>query len=295
MLYRMVRPVQRKGSRNRQFHQRIPTELRSKAAGLRLDIPLGESTISLRLSANTETVRLSLRTADPDEVKQRQAGVAAYLTSVWTALRKDGPVSLNHRQATALAGELFRAWTKDGATQSLAIEQAPEGGWRHVQNETDADREAEWSAVNAYWEAMGATGRSEDGFAFVTPSPSAQAVRFSLRTSDPTETKTRQAIAAAFLEGVWAALRNDVPTKLSHKQATALAGQLYRVWADSESNARSIAMQHTPGVGWVRVDETSDEQEEHWETPQDVCAQTVRELLSTCRIWVVTLIGWKTL
>jgi integrase len=104
-----------------------------------------------------------------------------------------------------------------------------------------------------------------DGFVFVTPSAGAQAVRFSLRTSDPTETKTRQAVAAAFLEGVWSALRNDVPTKLSHKQATALAGQLYRVWADSETSARSLAMQHTPGAGWARVDETPAEQEAHWE------------------------------
>jgi hypothetical protein len=35
--------------------------------------------------------------------------------------------------------------------------------------------------------------------------------------------------------------------------------------------------------------------EAHRQTPQDVCAQTLRELLSTCRIWVVTLIRWKTL
>lgn len=104
-----------------------------------------------------------------------------------------------------------------------------------------------------------------DGFVFVTPSAIAQAVRFSLRSSDPTEIKTRQAVAAAFLEGVWAALRNDVPTKLSHKQATALAGELYRVWADSEGRARSIAIEHVPGVGWKRVDETQDELEAYWE------------------------------
>jgi hypothetical protein len=80
-----------------------------------------------------------------------------------------------------------------------------------------------------------------DGFVFVTPSASAQAVRFSLRSSDPTEIKTRRAVAVAFLEGVWGALRDDAPTKLSHKQATALAGELYRVWADSEGRARSTA------------------------------------------------------
>jgi hypothetical protein len=44
----------------------------------------------------------------------------------------------------------------------MAIEQTPEGGWRHVQNESDEDREAEWSAVNTYWETMGSTGNSGD-------------------------------------------------------------------------------------------------------------------------------------
>jgi hypothetical protein len=78
MLYRMVRPLLRKGSRNRQFHQRIPTDVRSRIAGLRLDIPLGDSTVSRTLSADTETVRLSLQTDDPNEVKRRQAGVATY-------------------------------------------------------------------------------------------------------------------------------------------------------------------------------------------------------------------------
>lgn len=36
-----------------------------------------------------------------------------------------------------------------------------------------------------------------DGFVFVTPTEGAQAVRFSLRTTEPSEVKTRQALAAA--------------------------------------------------------------------------------------------------
>jgi hypothetical protein len=64
---------------------------------------------------------------------------------------------------------------------------------------------------------------------------------------------------------VWGALRNDAPTKLSHKQATALASEFYRVWADSEGRSRSTAMEHVPGVGWKRVDEIQDELEAHWE------------------------------
>lgn len=103
-----------------------------------------------------------------------------------------------------------------------------------------------------------------DSFVFVTPSESAQAVRFSLRTSDPSEAKRRHAAAAAFLESVWDAYRTDAPIRLTHRQATALAGELYRVWSDSESRARSVAMVHTPGVGWAAEIESQDEQEAHW-------------------------------
>lgn len=103
-----------------------------------------------------------------------------------------------------------------------------------------------------------------DGFVFVTPSESAQAIRFSLRTTDPSEIKTRQAAAAAFLESVWKSLRSHAPVHLTHRQTTALAGELYRVWADSESRARSVAMVHTPGVGWAPDTESHDEQEAHW-------------------------------
>lgn len=103
-----------------------------------------------------------------------------------------------------------------------------------------------------------------DGFVFVTPGESAQAIRFSLRTTDPSEIKTRQAAAAAFLESVWKSLRSDAPAHLTHRQATALAGELYRVWADSESRARSVAMVHTPGVGWAPDTESHQEQEAHW-------------------------------
>ncbi len=103
-----------------------------------------------------------------------------------------------------------------------------------------------------------------DSFVLVTPSASAQAVRFSLRTADPSEIKKRQAIAAAYLETIWEALRDDAPVHLTHKQATALAGELYRVWVDSESRARSVAMVHTPGVGWAPDTESQHEQEAYW-------------------------------
>ncbi|UPK20349.1 tyrosine-type recombinase/integrase [Bradyrhizobium sp. 131] len=103
-----------------------------------------------------------------------------------------------------------------------------------------------------------------DSFVFVTPTEGTQAVRFSLRTAEPSEAKRRHALAAASLATVWEALRNDSPVRLTHRQATALAGELYRVWADSESLARSVAMVHTPGEGWAPDTESQDEQEAHW-------------------------------
>ncbi|WP_247389256.1 MULTISPECIES: tyrosine-type recombinase/integrase [unclassified Bradyrhizobium] len=108
------------------------------------------------------------------------------------------------------------------------------------------------------------------GFVFVRPSESAQAIRFSLRTAEPSEAKARHGVAAAHLEGVWQALRNDAPVHLSHRQTTALAGELYRVWADSESRARSVAMVHTPGVGWEPDTESHEEQEAQWAAVVDM-------------------------
>src|SRR4051794_26931255 len=106
MLYRLVRPMRRKGSSKQQFKQRIPADVQARAVGLKLDIPVGAETIPLTITANAEAVRLSLRASNPSDVKSRQAQVAAYLEGVWEALRKQQPLPLTHRQTVALAGEL---------------------------------------------------------------------------------------------------------------------------------------------------------------------------------------------
>ena len=111
MLFRLVRPVRRKGSRVPYFVQRIPADLKQQIGGVRLAIPLGDSFHHVTLRAGSDAVRFSLRTTDPAEAKVRQAAVAAHLEKGWQALRERSPVSLTHRQATALAGELYRAWT----------------------------------------------------------------------------------------------------------------------------------------------------------------------------------------
>ena len=107
MLFRLVRPVKRTGSRYRQFVRRIPSEVRSKATGLKLSIPVGWQTQSVVISARAQSVRLSLRTDDSAEVKARLAAVDAYLENVWRALREDAPVSLPIGRQPLLQGSFI--------------------------------------------------------------------------------------------------------------------------------------------------------------------------------------------
>lgn len=110
MLFRLVRPVKRSGSTKRQFLQRIPKDVQARAAGLALSIPMGSDTHLLTISPRAEAIRFSLGTGDPSEAKTRNAEAGAYLERVWQALRQDAPIPLNHREATALSGRLYRAW-----------------------------------------------------------------------------------------------------------------------------------------------------------------------------------------
>jgi integrase len=70
------------------------------------------------------------------------------------------------------------------------------------------------------------------------------AVRFSLRTSDPAKAKVRQAQAAAQLETAWQGFRRG-PVFLTNRDAHALAGSLYRAWANGRRES-DIAATHDP-------------------------------------------------
>ena len=132
MLFRLVRPVNRFGSSMNQFVQRIPADVRARAAGLRLAIPLGDFTQICAITATAQSVRFSLRTRDPVETKLRQAAAITYLENVWQSLRATKPTVLSHKQATALAGDLYRAWA-DGEEreQTKGITWTPNGWVAH--------------------------------------------------------------------------------------------------------------------------------------------------------------------
>jgi hypothetical protein len=122
MLFRLVRPVKRQNSTMSQFVQRIPKDVRGRALGRSLSIPIGADTVQLTISPQAEAVRFSLRTREPSETKRRQAEAAAYLETVWQALREDSPIPLTHRQATALAGRLYRAWASgEGRERTTSV------------------------------------------------------------------------------------------------------------------------------------------------------------------------------
>jgi integrase len=109
MRLRLVRAMEEQGRQNR-FIQRIPADVRERAIGMTLRVPLAGEIVPFKVGATTQSIRLSLRTRDPGETKTRQAEVAAYVERVWQSLRADVS-SLTKKQAVALAGEVYKRFT----------------------------------------------------------------------------------------------------------------------------------------------------------------------------------------
>jgi hypothetical protein len=73
MLFRLVRPVLRKGSRVPDFVQRIPADVRAVIRNpLRLAVPVGGGFHRIIVRPGANDIRFSLRTTDPTEGKMRQ-------------------------------------------------------------------------------------------------------------------------------------------------------------------------------------------------------------------------------
>ena len=107
--------MKRPGSSKAQFVQRIPRDVRTRAVGLRLRIPIGTGFVEKTISPTAQDVRFSLQTSDPLEVKARQAAAATHLAIVWENLRAAGatePTRLLQVQIAALAGELHAAYMR---------------------------------------------------------------------------------------------------------------------------------------------------------------------------------------
>ncbi len=147
MLFRLVRPMRRRGSSNQQFVQRIPADVRHRAVGRKLAVPVGSETAFITITAKTDAIRFSLRTSEPSEAKIRQATAAGYLEAAWRALRTEcEPVRLSHKQAVSLSGELYNAWSAERAGErTIAVQFMPDGS-SEVDREPHLASEA-WEAV----------------------------------------------------------------------------------------------------------------------------------------------------
>ena len=126
MLFRLVRPVLRPGSRNRYFNRRIPADVSRRAVGLKFSLRVGDELRVVTITPSTRTVRLSLGTGDPAEVKARLASVDAQLEKIWQGLRNAETVTLTQRQAVALSARLYHGWANgEGRERTTAVEFLP--------------------------------------------------------------------------------------------------------------------------------------------------------------------------
>lgn len=102
--------VKRRESSNIQFVKRIPADVLEDAIGKTIALPLGPERVWVTITPRTTAVRLSLRTASAMEAKARCRDIEAHLHLFWQSLRRTKPTRLTHRQATALAGDLYQHW-----------------------------------------------------------------------------------------------------------------------------------------------------------------------------------------
>ncbi len=162
MLFRVVRPMKRDGSRIPIFVQRIPADIMSRAVGTCLAISLGDGFTFVTVSARAQSIRFSLRTADPARLKAVRQSPPRILKASGRHSAKTLPPSCR----TVRPPRLLETSTASGRTAriapgSIAIEQKPGGGWQRV-SETQAEQEAHWAAIEAMWEQVGASGDPAD-------------------------------------------------------------------------------------------------------------------------------------
>ncbi|WDR00866.1 integrase [Devosia sp. J2-20] len=86
------------------FKQRVPARLRTAAKGKSVTITVDEAPSVVKLG---EYLKVSLRTKDAAEAKRRGNDAQSQFDLVWQSL-SDAPSRLTHRQAVALAGEVYR-------------------------------------------------------------------------------------------------------------------------------------------------------------------------------------------
>eukprot|EP00873_Tetraselmis_striata_P032002 jgi/Tetstr1/452266/TSEL_039302.t1 len=147
MLLRLVTPVKRSGSSNIQLKKRIPLDVLPLVRGQQLAIPIGGEWASVTITDSMNTIRLSLRTADPSVAKVRQAEALAHLERVFESYRSDGPVELSQRNAVALSRGIYEGWAEGEARETTVALEHTEDGWKLAEGDTTADEGEGFAAV----------------------------------------------------------------------------------------------------------------------------------------------------
>lgn len=86
----------------------VPKDVAQAAKGKKLLLPVGDALCPVTVGA---VVKVSLQTKSASEAKQRHTAALAVVHQFWEALRA-GPKPLSHKQALALAGEVYRVWVE---------------------------------------------------------------------------------------------------------------------------------------------------------------------------------------
>ena len=89
------------------LRQRTPRELLSRVRGTSVSLPIGDSVASVRVG---DIVQASLRTKEASEARNRHSVADGALKRFWEAQRH-GPITLTHRQITALSGLAYASLT----------------------------------------------------------------------------------------------------------------------------------------------------------------------------------------
>jgi hypothetical protein len=101
----MARPWKDPKSGVWHLRQRVPQDL-LRLKGQNLTLPIGDIFSTVKIG---EVVQVSLRTKDQREAKERHAVADAALRRFWENQRSNTPTRLDHKQAVALAGTLYKA------------------------------------------------------------------------------------------------------------------------------------------------------------------------------------------
>lgn len=100
----------RKGTSVPCYCRRIPGDIFESLKNTLLVIPSASGPFSVKITANTQALRFSIRTRNATEARKREREITLFLDQLFTRLRSQPTVDLTHKQVQALAGEFYAAW-----------------------------------------------------------------------------------------------------------------------------------------------------------------------------------------